>query len=86
MWLPSRTSDASEEGAVKETFPEDILAQDNRCSGAAPDSVVPGMLQVMGNQEGAVSVARQGCGLGNNLDVAVCRAEWLFHQGAYQAR
>ena len=44
------------------------------------------VLQVMGDQEGAVSAARQGCGLGNNLDVAVCRAEWLFHQGAYQAR
>ena len=27
-----------------------------------------------------------GCGLGGNLDVAVCRADWLFHLGAYQAR
>lgn len=42
--------------------------------------------QVMGGEEGASSDLRQGCGLGGNLDVAVCRAEWLFHQGAYQAR
>ena len=43
-------------------------------------------LQVMAGAEGASDVARPGCGLGGNLDVAVCRAEWLFHQGACQAR
>ena len=44
------------------------------------------VMQVMDSAEVASNVARQGCGLGGNLDVAVCRAEWLFHQGACQAR
>ncbi|KAK9828405.1 hypothetical protein WJX81_004996 [Elliptochloris bilobata] len=39
---------------------------------------------VTSGAEGAADVARQGCGLAGNLDVAVCRAEWLFHQGSYQ--
>lgn len=43
-------------------------------------------MQVMAGAEGVGDVARQGCGLGGNLDVAVCRAEWLLHQGACQAR
>lgn len=25
-----------------------------------------------------------GCGLGLNVDVMVCRAEWYYHVGAYQ--
>ena len=25
-----------------------------------------------------------GCGLGANVDVLVCRAEWYYHVGAYQ--
>ena len=41
---------------------------------------------MMAGAEGAGDVARPGCGLGGNLDVAVCRAEWLLHQGACQAR
>ena len=27
-----------------------------------------------------------GCGLGANVDVLVCRAEWYYHVGAYQVR
>lgn len=26
-----------------------------------------------------------GCGLADNLDVMICRAEWLHYLGAYQA-
>jgi hypothetical protein len=35
--------------------------------------------------EEAENAGRGGCGLGGNLDVAVCRAEWFFHLGAHQA-
>ena len=27
-----------------------------------------------------------GCGLGANVDVLVCRAEWYYHMGAYQVK
>ncbi len=35
--------------------------------------------------EDAENSGKGGCGLGGNLDVAVCRAEWYFHLGGYQA-
>lgn len=35
--------------------------------------------------EDAENSGKGGCGLGGNLDVTVCRAEWYFHLGAYQA-
>jgi hypothetical protein len=34
--------------------------------------------------EDAENAGVGGCGLGGNLDVAVCRADWLFHLGLYQ--
>ncbi|CAL8472035.1 g11577 [Coccomyxa elongata] len=34
--------------------------------------------------EDAENAGKGGCGLGGNLDVSVCRAEWYFHLGAYQ--
>lgn len=43
-----------------------------------------GGAQDMTGSEAAGAPARPGCGLGGNLDVAVCRAEWLLHQGAFQ--
>ena len=33
----------------------------------------------------AENSGKGGCGLGGNLDVSVCRAEWYFHLGGYQA-
>jgi len=41
-------------------------------------------VQDMVGGEASGAPARPGCGLGGNLDVAVCRAEWLLHQGAFQ--
>ncbi|KAK9905515.1 hypothetical protein WJX75_001308 [Coccomyxa subellipsoidea] len=32
----------------------------------------------------AENSGKGGCGLGGNLDVSVCRAEWYFHLGGYQ--
>lgn len=34
--------------------------------------------------EDAENAGKGGCGLGGNLDVSVCRAEWYYHLGAYQ--
>lgn len=41
---------------------------------------------LLNEDEDAENAGRGGCGLGGNLDVAVCRSEWYFHLGAYQAR
>lgn len=37
------------------------------------------------NSESHGPAANQpGCGLGDNIDVLVCRAQWYYHVGAYQ--
>ena len=44
------------------------------------------MMQEDDLDEDAENAGKGGCGLGGNLDVSVCRAEWYFHLGAYQVR
>lgn len=34
--------------------------------------------------EDAENAGKGGCGLGGNLDVALCRADWHLHRGEYQ--
>lgn len=34
--------------------------------------------------EDAENAGKGGCGLGGNLDVALCRADWHLHKGEYQ--
>ena len=34
--------------------------------------------------EDAENAGKGGCGLGGNLDVAICRADWHLHRGEFQ--
>ena len=45
---------------------------------------VPQVMQDGLPDEDAENLGKGGCGLGSNLDVAICRADWHLHKGEHQ--
>ena len=64
-------------------------AHDGRYEAAGTGSIatrlrVPQVMQDGVPDEDAENAGKGGCGLGGNLDVAICRADWHLHKGEHQ--
>lgn len=57
----------------------------SRSSTATPMQSPPDVnMATPGSASHRTEANETGCGLGANIDVLVCRAEWYYHVGAYQ--
>ena len=57
----------------------------SRSSTATPMQSPPDInMATPGSASHRAEADETGCGLGANIDVLVCRAEWYYHVGAYQ--
>lgn len=55
-----------------------------RAGSSATRLRVPQVMQDGVPDEDAENAGKGGCGLGGNLDVAICRADWHLHKGEHQ--
>ncbi|EIE23608.1 TPR-like protein [Coccomyxa subellipsoidea C-169] len=56
-----------------------------KCKKYDQQQTMEGTLETLEAPAPTPNSGKGGCGLVGNLDVAVCRAEWYFHLGGYQA-